>query len=121
MKKYNRLLDLLLLSGLMALALVAIAPKTIVMPTSIQMIILAVVLALISLFLVMFWREEPNDERELQNQAIASRSAYFVGSLVLIVALIIQSLAHTLDPIVPITLLSMIGTKIIVQRYKDES
>jgi len=119
MKKYKQLLDVILLLGLAIIALLAIVPKAIVMPSSLQMLILAVVLGLIATFLVLFWREQPDDEREMQNQALASRSAYTIGSLVLIIALIIQSLRHNLDPAIPITLLAMIATKVIVQRSKD--
>ncbi len=119
MKKYKQLLDIILLLGLATIAVLAIAPKTFVMPSSLQMLILAIVLSLVATFLVLFWREQPDDEREMQNQALASRSAYTVGSLVLITALIIQGLNHNLDPAVPIALLAMIVTKIIVQRTKD--
>ncbi len=119
MKKYKQLLDIILLLGLTTIALLAIAPKKFVMPSSLQMVILAVVLGLIATFLVLLWRERPDDEREMQNQAIASRTAYMVGSLVLISALIIQSLSHDLDPAVPVALLAMIATKVIVQRTKD--
>lgn len=119
MKKYRQLLDFILLLGLAIIALLAIAPKTIVMPSSLQMLLLAIVLGLVATFLVLLWREQPNDEREMQNQALASRSAYIVGSLVLICALVVQSLNHNLDPAIPIALLAMIATKIIVQRTKD--
>jgi cobalamin synthase len=121
MKKYKQLLDILLLAGLAAISLVAVAPKALVMPTSLQMLLLAIVIGLISSFLVLLWRENPSDERELQNQAIASRSAYIVGSLVLIIALIIQSLRHSLDADIPIALLAMIATKIIIQGRKDRT
>lgn len=119
MKKYKQLLDIILLLGLAITALLALTPKTFAMPTSLQMLILAIVLGLIATFLVLFWREQPDDEREMQNQALASRSAYTVGSIVLIIALVTQSLRHNLDPTVPIALLAMIATKIIVQRAKD--
>ncbi|MBP6037821.1 MAG: hypothetical protein KA604_00590 [Candidatus Saccharimonas sp.] len=119
MRKYKQLLDVILLLGLATIALLAIAPKTLVMPNALQMLILAVVLALIATFLVLFWREHPDDEREMENQALASRSAYTVGSLVLIIALIVQSLDHNPDPAIPIALLAMIATKIILQRTKD--
>ncbi len=119
MRKYKQLLDIILLLGLSVIALLAILPKAFVMPSSLQMLILAAVLALIATFLVIFWREQPDDEREMYNQALASRSAYTVGSLVLIIALIVQSIDHSLDPAIPIALLAMIATKIIVQRTKD--
>jgi cobalamin synthase len=119
MKKYKQLLDVVLLLGLVTIALLAVAPETFVMPSSLQMLILAIVLGLLAAFIVLFWREQPEDEREMQNQALASRSAYTVGSLVLIGALLIQSLRHDLDPAIPIALLAMIATKVIVQRNKD--
>jgi cobalamin synthase len=119
MKKYKQLLDVVLLFGLSVIALLAIAPKALLMPSSLQMAVLAAVLGLMAIFLVLFWREQPEDEREIENQAFASRTAYTVGSLVLIAALIVQSLNHTLDPAIPIALLAMIATKVIVQRSKD--
>ena len=107
-------------SVLLALRIVAILDKKVEEIFQYeQMLILAAVLGLIATFLVLFWREQPDDEREMQNQALASRSAYTVGSLVLITALIIQSIDHNLDPAIPIALLAMIATKVIVQRTKD--
>lgn len=120
MKKYKSLLDIVLLLGLGAIAFLAVAPHAIIMPSALQMLLLAVVLVLVSGFLVFLWREKPNDERELQNQALASRWAYLVGSVVLILALVYQSLNHNLDPAIPIALIAMIATKIIVQRFKDK-
>ncbi len=119
MKRSKSVLDFVLLMGMGAIAFLAVAPKAVVMPTSFQMLLLAVVLVLISGFLVLLWREHPADEREEQNQALASRTAYTVGSIVLITALTVQSFQHDIDPFVPIALLVMIATKILVQRTKD--
>lgn len=121
MKKYKSLFDIVLLASLTVMAALTIAPKTLVMPTSLQMLLLATVLGLVASFLVLFWREQPDDEREVYNQALASRLAYVVGATVLIIAMLIESLHHQLDPAIPITLLAMIITKIIVQRTKDGS
>lgn len=120
MKRYKGFFDVVLLLGLAAITVLAIAPKTIVMPNTLQMSLLAAVLILLAGFMVLMWREDPADERELQNQVIASRSAYLIGSLVLIVGLVIQSLDHAIDPVVPIALLAMIATKLVIQRKKDE-
>lgn len=119
MKKYKSILDIVLLLGLGVIAFLAVAPSAVVMPTSIQMLLLAIVLVLISGFLVFLWREQPDDEREMHNQTLASRSAYLIGALVLIIALVLQSLKHDLDPAIPVALLAMIATKVIVQRNKD--
>ncbi len=119
MKKYKPVLDIVLLLSLTAVSLLAVAPKTFVMPSSLQMLILACALGLIAAFLLLLWREKPSDEREMQNQALASRLAYIVGSVVLIAALLMQSLRHQLDSAIPLALLAMIATKVIVQRTKD--
>ena len=119
MKKYKSALDVILLLSLALVSALAIAPKTFVMPNSVQMLILTILLVLIATFLVLLWRENPDDEREASNQASASRAAYVVGAIVLIVALINQSLKHEIDSAVPIALLAMIATKIVVQRSKD--
>ncbi len=119
MKKHKSLLDAILLLGLGLICFVAIAPTTIVMPNALQMTLLAIVIALFAGFLVFLWREKPEDERETQNQMLASRAAYAVGSIVLIAALLLQSIRHEVDPAVPIALLAMIATKIIMQRVKD--
>lgn len=121
MKKYKSLLDIILLVGLLAMSGLAIAPETFVMPSSLQMLLLAVVFGLLASFLALLWRENPSDEREAYNQAFASRSAYIVGTVVLIGAMLIQSFQHNLDPFIPVTLLAMIATKIILQRNRDES
>ena len=121
MKKYKPLLDIILMISLASMALLTIAPKTFVMPTSFQMLLLAIVLGLLAGFLALLWREQPADEREAYNQAMASRSAYIVGAIVLIVAMLVESLHHKLDPAIPIALLTMIATKIIIQRNRDDS
>jgi len=119
MKKYKSLLDIILLLGLSVIAFLAVAPNTVVMPSSLQMIILAIVIVLISGFLIFLWREQPEDEREAHNQALASRYAYLVGAVILIIALLFQSIDHDIDPVVPVALLAMIATKVLVQRNKD--
>ena len=119
MKRYKTAFDFLLLISLAILLALAIAPESFVMPSGLQMLILTVALAMVAIFLVFLWREDPHDEREAINQAIASRSAYVVGAIVLIIALIIQSLKHEMDATEPIALMAMIGTKIFIQRRKD--
>ena len=119
MKKIKPLLDFVLLLSLTVVSALAVAPKTFVMPNSLQMFILTALIGFIAAFLLLLWRESPEDEREADNQALASRAAYIVGALVLILALIKQSLHHHIDSAIPLALLAMIGTKIIIQRRKD--
>lgn len=119
MKKYKSLLDIVLLTLLAFLCLAAIAPHTIVMPSQLQMLLLVVVIGLISAFLVLVWREQPSDEREAENQQLASRKAYLAGCIALIVTMLVQGISHKLDAAIPITLLIMIVTKLLSQKMKD--
>ena len=121
MKKHSSLLDIVLLFGLGLISFLAISPEALGMPSSMQMTILVAVLVLVATFLVFLWREKPVDEREAHNQAQASRLAYIIGSITLIIGLVVQSLDHEVDPVVPIALLAMIATKILVQRGKDQN
>jgi ABC-type xylose transport system permease subunit len=121
MNKNKFLFDIILLFGLTAITFLSIAPKSFVMPSSVQMVILGIVVGLIATFMVFLWKENPRDEREFENQVSASRLAYLAGCLTLISFLIYQSITHSVDPGVPITLLVMIATKIIVQRVKDNN
>lgn len=116
MKKYKSALDVILLLSLAIVTVLAIALETFVIPTSVQMVNLTVALALIATFLVLLGRENPDDEREADNLAIASRAAYVVGAVVLIFALLRQGLNHQIDSALPIALLAMIATEIVLQR-----
>lgn len=119
MKKYKSIFDIVLLVLVVFLCLATVLPKTIVMPSQLQMLLLLVVFGLISAFLVLVWREQPSDEREAENQQRASRTAYLAGCIVLIVAMLVQGISHKLDVAIPITLLVMIITKLLGQKMKD--
>ena len=97
MKKYKQALDIALL-----------------------FLLIIISLGLISMFLVLVWREKPSDEREAENQQLASRMAYLAGCIVLIIVMLAQGISHNLDAAVPITLLIMILTKIVTQQLKDK-
>ncbi|PID32285.1 hypothetical protein CR970_01250 [Candidatus Saccharibacteria bacterium] len=114
------MLDVLLVLGLGVIVGLSVAPKSLVMPSRLEMLLLAIVLVLLAMFLVFIWREAPHDEREARNQAVASRVAYLVGAGVLLVGLVVQSLQHQLDAVIPIALLAMIATKLVLQRIQDD-
>jgi cobalamin synthase len=120
MKKYSKFLDIALIGSLGIMAFLTAAPDTITMSLSVQMICWAWVIILAVSFLALLWRENPEDERELFNQAVASRRGYIVGVLVLLVAVLVEGIQDKLDPALPLALLAMIATKILVQRHEDD-
>ncbi len=120
MKKYKNGLDIVLVLLLAIISLFTIAPKQLVMPTSLQMALFVIAFGFVSAFVVLVWREDPADEREAEHQHEASRAAYLAGCSLLIVAMVVQGFRHHLDPVIPLALFLMIVTKLGIQRYKDK-
>lgn len=120
MKKYKSLLDIVLLVLLVFLCAAAVLPRTIVMSSELAMLLLISIFGLVSAFLVLVWREQPSDEREAENQQLASRMAYLAGCTALIIAMLVQGFSHKIDAAIPITLLVMIVTKLLGQKLKDK-
>ena len=122
MKKYKSLMDFVLLGGLAVISLLAVAPDSLkFMPTNLEVALIAAVLVLLAAFLAFYWREDPSDEREAYNQALASRMAYVIGSIVLITGFIVQVVRHDMDATIPLALFTMLATKLLVQRNKNSS
>lgn len=68
------------------------------MPSSMEMLLLALVIAAFGVYAGLFFRERSRDEREALHLSLASRSAYLAGVALLVVAIVVESLAHRLDP-----------------------
>lgn len=120
MRKPRLVFDIFLVCLLLLLSVATIAPGILdLMPNALQMALFVTAFVLVAIFLVFLWREKPEDERELVNQNVASRAAYVVGSLVLMVSLVVQGFQHNVDPTIPLSLLVMIATKLIVQNIRN--
>ncbi len=83
------------------------------MPDQVEMIVLALVVAAYALYAGLFFRERARDEREAYHLHFASRVAYLAGVGFLVVALIVQSIAHHLDPWLVGGLTAMVLVKMI--------
>lgn len=62
----------------------------------IMMFVLALA-ATFGIFASLIWREKARDEREQLHSYLAGRVAFLSGAAVLLIAIIIQSLSHSLD------------------------
>lgn len=60
------------------------------------------------------------DERENYHRLSTSRNAWLAGSGVLIIGLITQALAHSIDPWLVYTLVIMILVKVISRIYQSQ-
>jgi hypothetical protein len=89
------------------------------MPNMNEMIILLLITLLILVWGAFIMNEHATDEREVMLRMHAGRIAYLSGIGVLTLALILQGLAHTVDPWIPVTLGVMILTKLGARLYLD--
>lgn len=92
-------------------------PFGFLMTSTVHMMILGVIVACYLLFLLFIWRERVSDEREQLHQYLAARAAFVAGGAVLLVALVVQTFAHTLDPWIPVSLASMVLAKHVARWY----
>ncbi len=107
---------------LIALTLLFLNPfQKLWMPT---MFMSTIVLLFVVVFLLLagvIWKETTGDERELQHRQVAGRISFLVGTGLLIIGIIIQTLQHRLDSWLLITLCGMVTTKLIARLYKEQT
>jgi NADH:ubiquinone oxidoreductase subunit 6 (subunit J) len=87
------------------------------MPEMTYMIILAGAVAIFGAFSVFVLMEQAGDERENEHRHSAGRIAFLAGGAVLILGIIVQTFAHTLDPWLVWALLAMVVAKSAVRLY----
>lgn len=76
--------------------------------------LLALIFVIFGIFVL---KERAIDEREEKHRLQASRIAFLVGATLLVAGIVIRTLDHTLDPWLLITLITMIGAKLIARLY----
>jgi hypothetical protein len=82
------------------------------MPNMLSMVLVAVVFVCFSIFISFVWKERPQDEREELHRTKAGRAAFLTGSIILALGVVVQSIAHVLDPWLVLALAGMIFAKI---------
>lgn len=83
-----------------------------VMPPSTLHMLVVVALVVFGIIILLFWRENPRDEREGYHRMFASRVSLILGSSVLILGIIQGLFAHTLDPFLIYALAAIIIGKL---------
>lgn len=102
---------------LVVLLVFLVNPMGFFMPSMMQMLAVALAGLLFLLFAGFVWKEQARDEREELHRFLAARFAYLVGTGLLMLAVLVQSFAHTLDPWVAAALIGMIIAKIAGRLY----
>jgi hypothetical protein len=89
------------------------------MPMMGEMIALLIVVILLLVWSAFVMLEQAHDEREVLLKMKSGRVAYLSGLGVLMLALIIQGLAHAIDPWIAIALAAMVLAKLFARLYEE--
>jgi|SRR3989344_1595332 len=82
-----------------------------------MMMVLVILVIIFSLFSGFVWKESARDEREDLHRLLAGRFAFLAGSAVLVIGIIIQTVNHTLDFWLVLTLSVMLVSKMMALIY----
>lgn len=115
--KIKNIKDILFLLLLIISTLLLLNPLNIIMTDSISMISIGIISLIVIAVLIFTWKENPKDEREELHLYIASRISFFLVTTLLLVALIVQTFNHNIDPWIPLSLCILLISKIIIIFY----
>lgn len=116
--KNNLVHTLVALAALVCLLLLT-DPFMYWMPETMVMVVLVVVTALLSVWVGFVVSERAADEREAEHRMFAGRIAYLSGIAILALALLVQGLAHAIDPWIAAALAVMIISKLVAHYYSS--
>ncbi len=107
---------------LVALTILFLNPlQKIWMPTMFMSMILGVFVIVFILFAAFLWKESHGDEREERHRLMAGRIGFLSGAGILVIGIIVQSLQHTLDPWLLVSLCAMVLAKLIARIYTNRT
>lgn len=113
----NNVAESIITLVLAVLLVFLVNPLDLFMPSMMQMLAVALAGLLFLVFAGFVWREQVADEREELHRFLAARFAYLVGAGILMLAVLVQSLAHILDPWLIVALIGMLIAKVAGRMY----
>ncbi len=87
-------------------------------PAAVTLLVLGLIVAFV-IYSIFIWRETTRDEREDLHRLTAGRAGFFGGTAMLVLAIVVQSLNHTLDPWLLVALSGMVLAKIAGRMYSE--
>ena len=115
----NSFFELLAVFALIIFGVALVNPFEIWMPDSVHMLVLALLVVAAAAIGAFVLRERSLDERDVAHRAFAGRAAFLAGCIVLLVAIVIQTLRHMLDPWLVCALITMVIIKIGSRLWSD--
>ncbi len=89
------------------------------MPSMGEMLALTLATSLSAVWVGLVLRERGGDERDVLHRAHAGRAAHLSAVAMLTLALVVQGLAHAIDPWIPGTLAVVVIVKLVVGWYNE--
>lgn len=117
MKNKFVLNEMIIAGILIVLVLLFLNPFDLLMPPPIVSMLNIFLIAVFGIFAATIWKEHSRDERESLHRMIAGRFAFLVGSGILVLGILVQSITHTVDPWLVYALVGMIIGKIVGLLY----
>jgi len=68
---------------------------------------------------IFIWREVPQDEREEKHQSSAGKMAFFFGTGTMLLGIVVQSLSHSIDVWLVVSLAVMVISRFVVVKYRN--
>jgi low temperature requirement protein LtrA len=104
-----------ILVGILVLGILGffLNPTHVLMPDSLNMMLVLVLLLGFLGFVGLFWREHASDERESIHMQKAGRLSFFVGATILVIGIVVQAVQHDIDPWLLYALAGMVLTKLL--------
>lgn len=115
----SRILETFVAVVLLTGALLLVNPFGIWMPTTLQMCMLALVVAAAGGIAAFMLREKPLDERDDAHRMFSGRAAFFTGAAILLVGITVQTFAHELDPWLLGALVGMVLAKVAARWWSE--
>jgi glucose uptake protein GlcU len=117
----NNLKETIVTISMIAIAILLLNPFHFWMPDMMVIGMLACALALFGVFASFVLREQSIDEREEQHKSLAGRNAYLAGSGILMLGIVAQGYAHSVDPWLVIALIGMVVVKLVTRHWSDKN
>lgn len=117
--KNNLKIEIGISSVLVVLTILLLNPFHFWMPNMLHMVVLALTLVILALFTIFFLKEKIQDEREVAHRMLSGRVAFLTGSILLTIAIVVQSYQDAVDVWLVIVLVAMTLSKVAVRIYSN--
>jgi len=112
MKARDYMAEIIVGLVLIIISLLLLNQEMLLMPQSIDMLVLVGLIVAFLVFFGLIWKESTKDEREYLHSLQAGRKAFLVGIVILVIGIVNQSLNHNIDPWLLYGLIGMLFVKI---------